>query len=274
MSEQMRSRAANRDADRKKTAASYTAQMFDVVAVLVSREFKGRYKNTSVGFVWSLISPLMYLLVFYFVFKLGLRIPIERYATFAFTGILAWMWMQACLTESTGSITTNAPLVNQPGFPVAALPVIACVTAMFNFLIAAPLLFVILLIEGGEIHITALLFPVVMVVQFTLALGLSYFLAALNVHFRDTRYALPIILQLGYYVTPIFYRLDTVPEDYRNILALNPMVYVVEAYRAVLMEGEAPHWFSLSILLIVSLVLLIAGYAIFRRASDRFLEEL
>ena len=261
-------------ASARSSGAGTLGHMIDIVAVLASREFKGRYKNTSVGMVWSLISPLMYLLVFYFVFKLGLRIPIDRYASYAFIGILAWMWMLSSLTEATGSITGNAPLVSQPGFPTAALPIVACVTAMINFVIALPLLFAIVLFEGGRIHATALLLPVVAVVQFALALGLSYFLAALNVHFRDTRYALPILLQLGYYVTPIFYELDRVPADYRRVLGLNPMVYIVEAYRAVLMHGTMPDWFSLGILMAIACILLVLGYRTFARASNRFLEEL
>jgi len=181
------------------------ARLWDVVLVLVSRQFKGRYKNTAVGFAWSLISPLLYLLVFYVVFKIAFAVTIPFYATFVFTGVLAWMWVQSALNESVNSITSNAALVSQPGFPTATLPLVAVATQLVNFLIALPVLFLIAWIEGTAINALVLLMPLIIAAQFLFILSLAYFVAALNVSLRDIQYALPILLQLGYYVTPIFY---------------------------------------------------------------------
>jgi ABC-type polysaccharide/polyol phosphate export permease len=246
----------------------------DVIATLVGREFKGRYKNTAMGMAWSVISPLMFLLVFYFLFEKVLDLGIPRYASFAFTGIVAWMWFQGTLSEAVTSISSNASLVSQPGFPVATLPVVAVTSNLVNFLIALPLLAGLLLIEGARPGLSLIALPLLFALQYLLALSFAYVVAAFNVHFRDTQYILPIMLQLGYYVTPIFYDLKRVPPEYHSLFNWNPMVPLVQGYRAILLEGAWPDWRAIAAVALVSLAVLFLGYRYFRHASYRFLEDL
>lgn len=246
----------------------------DVVLVLVRRDFRGRYKHTKIGFAWSVISPLLFLLIFYCLFTKIINLQIPRYASFVFTGIVAWSWTQGALLQSVSSISSNAPLVNQPGFPIAALPVIAVLISMINFLFALPFLFVLLWIEGTVWSASLLSLPAIMAVQFLFILSLAYMVAALNVAFRDVEQALPILLQLGYYVTPVFYDLAKVPAGYHWAFNYNPIAVTIENYRAVLMNGQWPDWQSLGWVTLASLVLLVLGVRYFNRARFRFLEEL
>ena len=246
----------------------------EVVWVLVSRDFLARYKHTLIGIAWSAINPLFFLLIFYAIFYFGLNLPGTPRLSGLFAAILSWQWMQAGLYQSAWSITGNSNLVGQPGFPVLALPVVSTVTASTNFLIALPLLFGFVIFEGNGIGVNAFWFPVIAVVQFVTILALSYLVAALNVTFRDVEQILPVILQLGYFITPIFYELSSLSSRMKSFVMLNPVTHLVEAYRASLLRNEAPDWRVLSIILILSLATLVFTMTYFHHARSRFLEEL
>lgn len=246
----------------------------DVVLTLVRRDFAGRYRNTVVGVAWSLITPLLFVLVFYFVFKVTLNISIEKYASFVYIGILAWTWFQSSVAEGVAAITSNPNLVSQPGFPVASLPIVAVTTNLFNLVVAAPVLLVLLLVEGTRPSLTMFWLPLIVIVQYVLTLSVCFFVAAVNVAVRDVQYIVPVMLQIGYYLTPIFYSGDKIPERYRPILRANPMYGLVEAYRDALIGGRSPDLVVLTATLVISLILLAVATSYFRRASYRFLEEL
>ncbi|WP_347302923.1 ABC transporter permease [Croceibacterium sp. TMG7-5b_MA50] len=249
-------------------------RLWDVIVVLVTRDYKGRYKNTVIGLGWSLISPLMYLAVFYTVFRIAFAISVPFYATYVFIGVLAWMWVQSALNDSVGSITSRPNLIMQPGFPVAALPIAAIATNLITFAAATPVLILIALIEGAGLHVSILLMPLIAAVQFLLMLGFAYIVAALNVVFRDTQYILPVVLQLGYYISPIFYDPASIPAEYRSLLQLNPLYHIIAGYRAVVIDGVAPQFLPLAIVAAASIVLLVIAHRYFMRASANFLEEI
>jgi len=246
----------------------------DVVILLVARDFKGRYKHTRVGMAWSVVSPLMFLAIFYLLFTKVINLHIPRYASFVFTGILIWTWTQTALIQAVTSISANPGLVNQPGFPIAALPVVAVTSALLNLAIAFPLLLALLWIEGAPFGMAMLALPLVLAVQFIFILGMAYVVAALNVSLRDVEHVLPIVLQLGYYVTPIFFGLSTVPPAWLPFFELNPMANLLGSYRGILMDGAWPSWASLAILALASTALLVVGLRYFEGARYRFLEEL
>ena len=248
--------------------------LYDLLRELVSRDIKLLYKRSALGIAWTLISPLLQLAVFAFVFQLVLPISIPRYASFAFTGLLVWTWFQNSLFQATGVIIANRPLIRQPGFPTPILPIVIVTTGLIHFLLALPVLIIFLLIDGVELKPVILFLPILQVLQFALTVSLSYLLAALNVTFRDTQHTLGVLLQLFFYLTPIFYDSANVPADYQALYSLNPMVHIVNAYRDILMQGTQPDWLALSIIAICTLVLLPIGHYYFRRQSDRFVEEL
>jgi lipopolysaccharide transport system permease protein len=246
----------------------------DLVHELVRREIKVQYKSSCLGAAWSMVNPLLQLLIFSFLFRVVLPLGIDNYPAFLFSGLLAWTWFQLSMIQATAAITSHRELIKRPGFPAAILPVITVATNMVHFILALPLLFVFILLTGGEIHLTALALPVLMLVQFVLVLSLAYFLATLNVLFRDTQHIISVLLQLLFFMTPIFYSGSRFPEKYRPLLDLNPMVHLVNAYRDILLHGRLPNGMAVCILMAAGLGLLGAGYFTFVRVRDRFVEEL
>lgn len=245
----------------------------DLLYELVVRDFKLRYKRSILGVGWSLLNPLAQLLVYQLVFTTIIPNEIDNFVAFLFIGILSWDWFQASLMAATNSIVGNRDLIKRPGFPSPVLPLIAVTSNLVNFIISLPILAAVLIFQGTPFTSVLLLFPLVIVLQFCFTLGLSYFLATFHVTFRDTEYLLGILLKLVFFMTGIFY--DPAPLIARfSILNLNPMVYILGAYRSIVVSGEAPALQPILILSGASIVLLGLGYATFKQASYRYVEEL
>lgn len=247
---------------------------WDILRQLVDRDMKLLYKRSTLGIAWTLINPLLQLIVFAFVFQVVLPTGVPRYASFTFTGLLVWNWFQSSLYQATGVIISNRSLIRQPGFPIAILPAVVTTTGLIHFLLALPVLIIFLLIDGIQLQPVILLLPILQALQFMLTVSLAYVLAALNVTFRDTQHTLGIVLTLVFYITPIFYDIKHLPINYQFFYNLNPMVHIVSAYRAILLDGSLPNWGPLLIIALLMLVCLPIGLQFFRRQSDRFVEEL
>lgn len=250
------------------------AHFFDLLRVLVDRDMKLLYKRSALGIAWTLINPLLQLAVFSFVFRSVIPINIPQFSSFAFSGLLIWTWSQTALFQATGLITSNKALIRQPNFPTAILPVVTTMTGLIHFLLALPVLIIFLAVDGVEPNSVLFVLPLLMVIQFVLTVGLAYPLAALNVTFRDTQHTLGVLLQMLFYLTPIFYDLNSVPKEFQPFYQLNPMVPLIEAYRAILLKGTQPDWQALLIVSLIVAVILPIGLAIFRRQSNTFVEEL
>ncbi|MFK7802958.1 MAG: ABC transporter permease [Anaerolineae bacterium] len=251
-----------------------TIYIRDLIKELVARDMKLRYKRSILGMVWSLVNPLAQLLVLYFVFFYVIQVGIQNFTLFLFSGLLTWNWFQSSLIGATGSIVQNGMMIRRPGFPIALLPVVTVITNFIHFLIALPILFVFVWFSGINVGWSIVAFPLIIIVQFTLTLALAYFLAAIHVTFRDTEYLLGIALLLGFYLSPVFYDAVLVPEQFRFIYNLNPMVHIISAYREILIFGRFPFNNNLAILFIGSLIGLAIGYFFFTRSSYRFAEEI
>jgi lipopolysaccharide transport system permease protein len=246
----------------------------DLLRTLVDRDMKLLYKRSVLGVAWTLISPLLQLVVFAFVFQVILPTHVPQYASFVFTGLLVWNWFQNSLFQATGTIFVNRPLIRQPGFPSSILPVVTVATGLVHFILALPVLVIFLLMDGVRLQPIILLLPALQGLQFMFTVSLAYILAALNVTFRDTQHTLGVILQLFFYLTPIFYDSQQVPSQYQGIYGLNPMVQFVAAYRSILLGRHELLWFPLLLIAGMTVGLLPIGYYLFRQQSDRFVEEL
>jgi len=213
-------------------------------------------------------------MVFVFVFQRILPLDVPNYPAFAFTGVLVWSWFQTSLLAAAGSITDNRHLLTRPGFPVAVLPPTTVATNLVHFLLALPILLGFLVLGDGGLSRAAMLLPLLIAVQFAFTVGLAFIVASAQVTFRDTQHLLTVVLLLLFYLTPVFYQADAVPESYRSLYRLNPMVHLLAAYREVLLRGEAPAASLLFALVIAAAVSVSVGYAYFVRASAGFIEEL
>ena len=248
--------------------------LWDLLRSLVDRDMKLMYKRSALGIAWTLLSPLLQLLVFVFVFQVILKVEIYQYSSYVFTGLLVWNWFQNSLFQATGVILSSSPLIRQPGFPTAILPIVVVTTGLIHFVLALPVLVIFLLIDGVKLTPLILCLPLLQLIQFGLVVTISYFLAALNVTFRDTQHTLGVLLQFLFYLTPVFYDLESIPDRYWYIYGLNPMVHIVTCYRQILVWGTAPDWLSLAIISALTLLMLPIGYRLFRRQSLRFVEEI
>lgn len=246
----------------------------DLIIVLVGRNIKSQYKNSVLGIAWSLLNPLLQLLVFTFLFRKVISLNIPNYGTFAFAGLLCWSWFQLSLLQATSAVTAHRELVRRPGFPAAILPIIIITTNLINLLLALPLLVLFVVLSGGHITMHMLELPVVMTVQFTLMISIAYLLATANVAFRDMEHIAGFILQLVFWLTPVFYLASTVPGKYRAIYDLNPMLHIIDGYRDVLLFGKSPNYGALSVVGLCAVALLLISYKLFSHRCDRFVEEL
>jgi lipopolysaccharide transport system permease protein len=247
---------------------------WELVVHLTIRDLKVRYEGSTLGFAWALANPLLLLCVFYFLFHTVLSVDVRRFTSFTFSGILIWYWFSSSLTQSATSITASRELIRHPGFPIAVLPVVSVSGALLHFLLSMPVLLLLIFLEGADLKLTILAFPLIILIQFVLLLGLGYFFAAANVLFRDTSHMLSGLLQVMFFLCPIFYDPSVVPVAYQPFYNLNPLVPLLEAYRAVLLEGTLPNALPLFVLSVLAIGLLYFGFKVFLEVSYRFVEEL
>ena len=249
-------------------------QQRDLLRELVARDLKLRYKRSVLGIAWSLITPLLQLLVFYFLFQVILSLDINRYSSYTLTGLLVWSWFQTSLLQSASAITGNRELIRRPGFPASVLPVVTVTTNFIHFLLALPILLIALWIDGSSLGLSVASLPILMAVQFALTLGLAYLVAGANVVFADTEHLLGVLLMLFFFLTPIFYDASAVPERFQPFYLLNPLAQLLALYRTALVTGSSLRWASVLALAVLSAILLPVGYKFFVRVSYRFVDEL
>jgi lipopolysaccharide transport system permease protein len=247
---------------------------WDVLVLLTLRDLKAQYKRSFFGFGWALGSPILQLIIFSTIFRNVLGSQIPHYPCFVYIGVLVWGWFQGALGQSTALITGNAALARQPGFPLSLLPHVTVSVRLFHFVVAWPLLFGMMWYEGLRPTSAWWALPILLTLQYFLAVGLAYPLASLNALHRDTQHIVAVLLQLMMFVTPVFYDIHVVPEGLRQWFYMNPMTPLLEAWRAVLLKGEWPDAHSLWILSAVALVLIVGGRRIFIAQSHRFVEEM
>ena len=241
---------------------------------LVARDIKLRYRRSLLGYGWSMLNPLLQLLVLSLVFQFVLRLNVPHYIPFLFTGLIVWNWFQSSLSSACGSIVDNRELVRRPGFPVAMLPVVTTISNFIHFALSLPVLLLLMIPFQNPIHPALLFLPALFILQFLVIISLSYFLATFHVTFRDTQYLLGIGLMLGFYLTPVFYPSSVVPAQYQLLYHLNPLTLLIDAYREVLLQGHLPDLGGLLLLGFAFCLILWAGYLAFKHASARFAEEL
>jgi lipopolysaccharide transport system permease protein len=249
-----------------------------LIQSLVSRELKARYRGSVLGFLWSFANPVLLLVTYTLVFMIILpmkQIPrMEPYFLFFFTGLLPWTWFISSLLEGSSVLIAGGNLIKKVLFPAEVLPTVTVLTNMVQFLIGLPILLV-LLAFAGKLTWTALLLPLVIVVQLVLTLGGALFLSALTVHFRDIGNILGHVLQLWFFATPILYDVELLrgtSETLRQLERLNPMGHIIISYQQMLFHGHFDHWRGLAGTLVAGLVALAVGAFVFDRLRDTYAE--
>jgi len=241
---------------------------------LAWRDILVRYKQTLIGITWAIIRPVLTMLVFTFVFGRIAKLPAESnapYAIMVFVAMLPWQFFATALTESSSSLVNNSNLISKVYFPRLIVPAGSVITSFVDFLIT----FVLLLGMMAWYHHLPdwhlLMLPVFVAMAFGVAMSVGIWFCALTVRFRDMRYVVPFIAQIGMYVSPVGFSSSLVPEQWRLLYSLNPMVGVIEGFRWATLRGETEiFWPSMTASVGWILVLGLTGIRYFRKTEKSF----
>lgn len=236
------------------------------------RDLKVRYKQTAVGVLWSILQPFITMIVFTLFFGKLVQVPSDGvpYPIFVYTGLLFWQFFSDSLNETSNSLIANKSIVSKVYFPRLILPVSSVITKFVDFLIAAVILVGLMIYYGFTPNLGGLLIlPLLLVLTFIAAIGLGLFLAALNVKYRDVRYALPFFVQILLFVTPVIYP-ASIAGSWSKLLALNPMMGVIQSARAALLGATPLNWMLILTSFITGAILLILGMIYFKKTERYF----
>jgi lipopolysaccharide transport system permease protein len=247
----------------------------ELIRNLVVRDLKVRYRNSIFGFAWSLLNPLFLMIVLSVVFTLVFEraTPVENFPAFLIVGLIAWNFTSISLSRSVNSVIENNQLVNKVFFPREVIPVSVVLANFVHFVLAIPVLVIILMILGVMPTATVLLLPPVMLIHLELVLGLALFVSCVNVFYRDMGVAMDVLLQAWFFATPIIYHHHILPLWAQKPVMANPLAAIIAAYRDVLLLGQFPDRnFTLGAL-VSSTIIFVIGYAVYTRYAPLFAEE-
>ena len=239
--------------------------------MLMMRDIKVRYKQTVLGIAWAVIQPLTMMLIFTFIFGRLAKIPSDGmpYPVFVFSGLLAWNFFSSAVSAGGMSMVGASGMISKVYFPRMVVPLSTIGVSAVDFCVSAILLFLIMLWFATGVGWQLLLFPVFMLGLLVCAVGVSLWLAAITVSYRDFRFVIPFMLQIWMYVTPVIYPLSFIPDDWRWIAYLNPVLGWVDGVRAAILNLPID-WFAVMTSSAWTLLLLMFGLRYFRRAERRF----
>lgn len=245
----------------------------ELIKNLVASDLKVKYQSSVLGFAWSMLNPLLMMLVLYAVFNNIFRFEQEHFALYLLIGIIAWRFLANGTMTAMSSIVGNTSLVTKIFIPREVLTFSVVMSAFISSILEFMVLVPLLIIFGASLSITMLLFPVIHVLYFGLVYGISLILASLYVYYRDLNQIWDIVLQIGFYASPIIYPLSLVPDEYLFYYTLNPITRLMVMYRDVLLYDIVPTLPDISIVVGSGLILLVIGTIVFRKLSPRFAEE-
>jgi lipopolysaccharide transport system permease protein len=252
----------------------------ELIVSLTKKELKVKYRGSVLGFFWSLLNPILTMLVYSFVFSIVLRAGIPEFAIFLICALLPFNFLSNSVNYGASSIIANSNLVNKIYFPREIIPLSIILANLFNFLLELAALFIVMGIMGYSFYIYLYLLPVVIFIQFFLVVGMTLLVSALNVFFRDLQHLITIIMMVWFFGTPIIYPLSMVPERFQFIIKINPMTIYAAYYRNIFYYVKYPEGAGFpsapETLTAVGITLLIffTGYFAFKKLEPRFAEEI
>lgn len=243
----------------------------DLFYFLVWRDVKVRYKQTAIGVAWAVLQPVLTMVVFTVLFGRLAHVPSEGrpYPIFVFAGLLPWNFFNTAVTSSGNSLVGSSPLITKVYFPRVLIPLAAVGAALVDFAIASVVLGCMMVYYQVGVGIGLLMVPFLMVMVALFAAGAGMWMAALNVKYRDVRYALPFLISIWMYVTPVIYPISFIPARWRWILALNPLSGLIEGFRSAVFNTGFP-WAGLAISGVLTLIVLVYVSFSFKRMEREF----
>lgn len=240
----------------------------------VKKEIRGKYKGSWLGIIWTFLNPLLMLAVYAFVFPYILRVDVENYTIFMIVALIPWNFFTTAVISGTSCININGMILKKVYFPREIIPLSVTISQAVNFLITCLIMFIFILCSGVGFSIHFLLFPVLVLIQFILTLGINFILSSVTVFIHDIAHFVQIAMTLGFYATPVVYLSSMLPAKFQWAMHVNPMAVLVEAYRAVLYSHTMPDMTWVGIWAGLSVIILVFGYLLFKKLEKSFVEEL
>lgn len=254
-----------------------------LIVQMTKREVVGRYKGSAMGLAWSFFNPVFMLVVYTFVFSeifksrwggIGGDDSKTQFALVLFIGLIVLSLFSEVINRAPGLILTNVNYVKKVVFPIEILPVIAIGAALFHSLISLGVLLAAFVLFNGYLHWTAALIPLVLLPLVVLIAGLAWILASLGVFLRDAGQTIGIITTLLMFLSPVFYPVTAVPESFRPFIMANPLTFIIEQAREVVIWGNMPNWLGLGSYTLVAVIIAWIGYAWFQKTRKGFADVL
>lgn len=246
----------------------------ELLKTSVKKEIRGRYKNSFLGVVWSFLNPLLQIMVYAIVFPLILRNTQENYVIFLCCGLIPWTFFSTGINRSAFTIIENGNIVKKVFFPREILPISVITSEAVNFMISTIIILAFVIFGGLGISKYVLFYPLVLIVQYFLVLGISFIISSITVYLRDIQHFIGVLLQLLFYAAPVVYAPSSIPQNFKWILNLNPMTYIINAYRDIFYNQVKPDFIGLGTILVISILVCVIGQFIFNKLQKGFAEQL
>jgi len=252
----------------------------ELVIQLVKRDILSKYRGSFAGILWSLLTPMLMLGLYTIVFGVFVNIRWPgvndslMYSLILYVGLIIFNFFAECLNRSPSLIVDNANFVKKIIFPLEIYSWVIVGTALFQALINTFILALFCLVLLGKVHLTILLFPLLFIPLILITLGISWFLSSMGVYVRDIRHAMVFVMQIIIYLSPVFYATSLLPELFQKVLMVNPLTFVIEQARSMVIFGNIPQWTGLSIYFFISLAIAWLGFIWFQKTRDGFADIL
>lgn len=249
---------------------------FELILSLARRELLARYKGSALGIVWALLTPVVMIAIFTFIFagifgaRFGASSSPWDYAIHLFCGLLPWTMLQEAVLQSSTTIVSHANLVKRVVFPLETLPIAQTLSSLGNQLFGTVALLIAIVIIKQQIPVTVLWLPLLIVPQLLFVLGAAWLIASLGVFLRDIAQGISLFMMAWMFLTPIIYPESIVPQRYRLFINLNPLTPLIRNYRRILIEGAAPDWRGLVYFSVFAVLSFLLGYWWFARTRKNF----
>ena len=256
-----------------KTSGDHVLEMVryrELLKNLIVNDLRLRYRRSVLGFLWSLLNPLLMMVILTVVFSTVMRFSIKDYSVLLLSGLLPWTFLSQSITNALGSVVGKGALLRKVYIPKTVIPLSAVLASFVNFALSMLPFLVLLVIIGHPVRPAMAMIPVAMLLMALFAAGISYVFACLNVFFRDFTHMTEVLIQAWFYASPIIYNLDMVPPRYRPLFSWNPVVYLVDCFREPIYYGRLPDARTLFLAVLVSAGSFVLGFRIFTRYEREF----
>ncbi|MBA3064482.1 ABC transporter permease [Candidatus Woesearchaeota archaeon] len=247
---------------------------FHLIREFTINNFKLKYKNSSVAYLWSILTPLLMLATLYIVFSIIMKLDVPHYQLFLLIGIIFWNFLSEATTTSMNSLLAHGNIIKKMNFPNYVVVVSSCLSSFVTLLLNLIIFFLFTLIFNVKLTAIAIILPFYLIELFILVLGISFFLSAFYPKFRDLSHIWTFLLLIGFWVTPIIYKETIVPEKYLKYYMLNQLARLINEARDILIYHYTPTLKQVLITLIICVLIFALGFLFFRKKSPYFAEEL